>query len=177
MLEFDETTVSKLCDNDSSKKLVLHRQADGDITMAILPVDMLFAFAPDELKIDFRVSGGRNDQATLAVVQLFEVLKNKTEQEEYVQTLLDLVPLTTIDKNGMIEGGLNGRWTDDTSAEMLELLLSMGYRIHGHAKECNYYVIWQNQILGFRRSDAILDKDVYTLEEKFLLSDLKNQAV
>lgn len=176
MLEFDKNTVSKLCDNDSSKKLVLNKQADGDITMAILPVDMLFAFAPDELKIDFRVSGGQNDLATLAVVQLFDVLQKQAEQEKYIKTLLDAVPLTTIGENDMIEGGLNGRWTDDTSAEMLELLLSMGYKIHGDVKESNYYVIWQNQILGCRKS-YVLDQDTYTLEEKFLLNDLKEKAV
>lgn len=116
-------------------------------------------------------------ESDFAFEEVDEIIQKTEEHNLYLKDLLDAVPSTTLGENNMIEGGLNGKWTDDTSAEMLELLLFMGYRISDddQAKESNYYAIWQNQILPFHEFKPI--KDAYSNEEKFLLSDLKKQAV
>lgn len=79
-LENNDGIVSKLCDNESDRKICLAKRHDGDITVAILPAHMPYAVGTmlfPERFVDFRLSGGRNDEASFIIAKLFAEMEKK----------------------------------------------------------------------------------------------------
>lgn len=76
-LENGDGLVSKLCDNDPDKKICMTKRQDGDISVAILPAHVPYAVGtllyPDRI-VDFRISGGRNDNTSIAVCKLYDAM-------------------------------------------------------------------------------------------------------
>lgn len=80
-LENGDGIVSKLCDNEPDKKICMAKRKDGDISVAILPAHVPYSVGtllyPDRI-VDFRISGGRNDEASVAVCKLYDAMGRKS---------------------------------------------------------------------------------------------------